>query len=74
MVEFLEILIWPDEVKDSVFDNILGGIFYGIFWTCFVSWGLTKKVFTKDRPVEKSTWIAEATTENYLTTIQPVSD
>ena len=55
MIEFLDILIWPDEIKDSVIENILSGILYAIFWTCFVQWGLTKKVFTKDRRGEKST-------------------
>ncbi len=55
MIEFLEILIWPDDVQDSVIENILSGIFMGIVWTCFGSWRLTKKVITKNRPVEKST-------------------
>ena len=52
MIEFLDILIWPDEVQDSVIENILIGIFMGVVWTCFGSWRLTKKVFTKDRKLK----------------------
>jgi len=73
MIEFLDILIWPDEVQDSVIENILSGIFTGILLTCFGSCKLTKKVFTKNRPAEKSTRIAEAINrklpDNYSTCI-----
>ena len=31
MIEFLDILIWPDEAQDSVIENILSGIFMGFF-------------------------------------------
>ena len=55
MIEFLDILIWPDKVQNSVIENILSGIFMGILFTCFESWTLIKKLFTKNRPAEKST-------------------
>jgi len=55
MIEFLDILIWPDEAQDSAIENILSGIFMGILLTCFESWRLIKKLFTKNRPAEKST-------------------
>ena len=55
MIEFLDILIWPDEIQDSVIENIVSGIFMGILFTCFESWRLIKKLFTKNRPAEKST-------------------